>query len=145
MIDYGYDSYDGFKNIFVSSSMETIDDLFMENYSVEKVLFDEKGTWTNLQSAFYGCKTITSLDNIIFSPNMYKTITNMKNTFSGTGIKEIPSTFQFPENVTTIQNIFGDCEDLESIPADLKYLHQLQMQVKFFMAVVLSHSSKYNV
>lgn len=120
MIDYGYDSYDGFKNIFVSSSMETIDDLFMENYSVEKVLFDEKGTWTNLQSAFYGCKTITSLDNIIFSPNMYKTITNMKNTFSGTGIKEIPSTFQFPENVTTIQNIFGDCEDLESIPADFK-------------------------
>ena len=120
MIGYGQNSYDGFKNIFVSSSMETIDELFMGNYSVEKVLFDEKGTWTDLQRAFYGCKTITSLDNIIFSPNMYKTITNMENTFSGTGIKEIPSTFQFPENVTTIQSIFGNCEDLESIPADFK-------------------------
>lgn len=120
MIDYGYDSYDGFKNIFVSSSMEAIDELFMDNYSVEKVLFDEKGTWTSLRSAFSGCKTITSLDDIIFSPNMYETITNMTGTFSGTEIKEIPSTFHFPKNVKTIQSIFYGCESLDSIPDDFK-------------------------
>lgn len=39
----------------------------------------------------------------------------MNSTFAGTGITSIPASFSLPENVTSLDSLFTDCQELEII------------------------------
>lgn len=76
-------------------------------------LFKNCNKITNTLKLFLRCGKLTSISNEFILPD---SLTEMYQTFSGTGISEIPNTFKLPKYVISVDGLFSGCRSLNNIP-----------------------------
>jgi len=76
-------------------------------------LFKNCNKLNNTSKLFLRCRNLTSISNDMVLPD---SLTEMFQTFAGTGISEIPTTFRLPKYVQGLGGVVGDCRNLTTIP-----------------------------